>query len=67
MQLRTRTRLAAGSLTALLLFGGLACSDEDGDGGSLDEETEELEDKGRDAGNEVEQQLDEGAEENDDK
>ncbi len=61
---RTITRsLAAGGLAGLLLLGAPACSDEDGDGNSADEETEELEDRARDAGDEVQVQVDEGAEE----
>ncbi|MCI3948443.1 MAG: hypothetical protein K0R11_377 [Acidimicrobiales bacterium] len=58
--------VAAGGLAGLLLLGAPACSDEDGDGNSADEEGEELEDRARDAGDEVEQQVDEGAEENQD-
>ena len=55
--------LAAGGLAGLLLVGAPACSDEDGDGNTADEEGEELEDRARDAGDEVEEQVDEGAEE----
>jgi hypothetical protein len=55
-------RAAAGGVAALLLLGGAACSDEDGDGNTADEESEELEDRARDAGDEIEQQVDEGAE-----
>ena len=61
---RTITRaVAAGGIAGLLLVGAPACSDEDGDGNTADEESEELEDRTRDAGDEVEEQVDEGAEE----
>ena len=55
--------VAAGGLAGVLLLGAPACSDEDGDGNTADEETQEVEDRARDAGDEVEEQLDEGAEE----
>ena len=58
--------VAAGGIAGLLLVGAAACSDEDGDGDTADEESEQLEDRARDAGDEVEQQVDEGAEENQD-
>ena len=61
---RTMMRtVAAGGVAGLLLLGAPACSDEDGDGNSADEETEELEDRARDAGDEAEQQVEEGTEE----
>ncbi len=37
--------VAAGGLAGLLLLGAPACSDEDGDGNTADEEGEELEDR----------------------
>jgi len=54
--------VAAGGIAGLLLLGAPACSDEDGDGNTADEEGQELEDRARDAGDEIEQQVDEGAE-----
>jgi hypothetical protein len=62
MHRTTLHRAAASGVAALLLIGGTACSDEDGDGNTADEESEELEDRARDARDEVEQQVDEGAE-----
>ncbi len=58
--------VAAGGIAGVLLLGAAACSDEDGDGNSADEESEQLEDRARDARDEVEQQGDEGAEESND-
>lgn len=49
-------------LTGLTLGGAVACSDEDGDGSTANEEVEQVEQDARDAGDEVEQQVDEGAE-----
>ncbi|WP_436794420.1 hypothetical protein [Actinospongicola halichondriae] len=64
----TTIRRAAGSGFAALLFvgaglGAAACSDEDGDGNTADEELDQLEDDVRDGADEVEEQIDEGAEE----
>jgi hypothetical protein len=62
MQRTVMRTVAAGGIAGLLLLGAPACSDEDGDGNTADEEGEELEDRARDAGDEIEQQVDEGAE-----
>lgn len=57
-------KATAATFTAALLLGGLtACSDEDGDGARTDEEIGELEDRGEDIGNEIEQEIDKGQEE----
>ena len=64
----TRPRLTRGAAlvaSGLLVFGTAACSDEDGDGSSTDEEVEQIEDTVEDGVDEVEQQVDEGAEEGD--
>ncbi|HET6662657.1 MAG TPA: hypothetical protein VFG94_00290 [Acidimicrobiales bacterium] len=45
--------LAAGALALVP-----ACSDEDGDGGTSDEEIQDLEDTGEDVGDEVEEEVD---------
>jgi hypothetical protein len=63
MQRTLKRTVAAGGIAGLLLVGAPACSDEDGDGDTADEETEQLEDRARDAGNEAEEQVEEGAEE----
>lgn len=53
-------------VSGLLLGAGAACADdEDGDGSELNEEVETIESSVREAGDEVEQQIDEGAEEPD--
>lgn len=47
----------------IVVFGATACSDEDGDGETTDEEQQQIED-GVDSGtDEIEEQIDEGAEE----
>jgi hypothetical protein len=53
-------RAAVLSLSALLALGGVtACGDdEDGDGGTTDEEIQEGEDQVEDLGNEVEEEVD---------
>ncbi|CAN5732384.1 hypothetical protein BH20ACT2_BH20ACT2_15220 [soil metagenome] len=55
-----KSRQAAAALVAgLLLVGGVsACSDEDGDGATTDEEIQDLEDTGEDVGNELEEEID---------
>ena len=63
---RSRTRLAAGAVAAVLAFAPAACSDEDGDGAVTDEEVDELEETGEDAGNELEQEVEEGGNETED-
>lgn len=52
-------------LVAALPFTVGACSDEDDDGLSSDEETEQIEEGVQDAVDEAEEQVDEGAEESD--
>ena len=60
------------ALTALLAAGTIAlvpaCSDEDGDGATTDEEIQDVEDGAEDVGNEVEEEIegqDEGSNEDD--
>jgi hypothetical protein len=62
----TRALSAAFAAGALLL--SPACSDEDGDGATTDEELQDLEDGAEDVGNEVEEEIegqDEGSNEDD--
>jgi hypothetical protein len=58
----TTSRLRATSLALALGLGSLggvaACSDEDGDGGTTDEEIQEGEDTATSLGNEVEEEVD---------
>jgi hypothetical protein len=52
-------RAAAVALTAALALGGVACGDdEDGDGGTTDEEIQEGEDRVDDVGDELQQEVD---------
>ncbi len=64
MQKTPLGRNALALLFALIVvFGATACSDEDGDGETTDEEQQQIEDGVDKAGDEIEQQIDEGAEE----
>jgi hypothetical protein len=57
----TNPRIAAIAATALFGLGSLgiaACSDEDGDGGTTDEEIQDGEDLVTDAGDEIEEEVD---------
>ena len=58
------------SLAALfagpLRGGAAACSEEDGDGATTDEEVDELDEGSEDVGNELEEEVDQGEEEVDD-
>lgn len=55
----TTSRVAAASFAAIIGLGGLAaCSDEDGDGGTTDEEIQDGEDMLDDAGDELEEEID---------
>ncbi len=60
-------RVAGTAFAGLVLvgsaFGAAACSDEDGDGNTVDEEVDEIEDDVRDGVDEIEDQVDEGTEE----
>jgi hypothetical protein len=58
---RTTRRATALAFSALLFVGGAACSDEDGDGATTDEELQDAEDQ---VNEEIEGQ-DEGSDEND--
>jgi hypothetical protein len=61
----TRRRIAALAAVAILGLGGAACSDEDGDGATTDEEQRELEETGEDIGDRIDQELEEGEKERD--
>jgi hypothetical protein len=61
----TRRRIAALAAVAILGLGGAACSDEDGDGATTDEEQRELEETGEDIGDRIDQELEEGENERD--
>ena len=52
----TRAITASFAAGALLLVP--ACSDEDGDGGTTDEEIQDLEDEGERIGDEIEEEID---------
>ena len=59
--MRTTQRAAAVSLSALFAVGSVglaACSDEDGDGGTTDEEIEDIEDTGDSIEDEIQEEVD---------
>ena len=56
-------RIAASVLVAACALGAVACSDEDGDGAVTDEETGEIDETIDSIGNEIEEEVDRGAEE----
>ena len=56
-------KMTAAAFAALLALGGTACNDEDNDGSTVDEETEQLEENVEQGADEAEQQVEEGAEE----
>lgn len=58
--------IAALSVASLAVFGGVACTDEDDDGAVTDEEVGEIDETVDDAGNELEQEIDQGEAETDD-
>ena len=62
MTQRTRTWGAAAMVAALAL-GGVACSDEDGDGATTDEEVGEIEERVGEGVDEVQEEVDQGQEE----
>ena len=62
MTQRTRTWGAAAMVAALAL-GGAACSDEDGDGATTDEEVGEIEERVSEGADQVQEEIDQGQEE----
>ena len=62
MTQRTRTWGAAAMVAALAL-GGAACSDEDGDGATTDEEVGEIEERVSEGADQVEEEIDQGQDE----
>lgn len=56
-------KMTAAAFAALLALGGTACNDEDNDGSTTNEETEQLEENVDKGADEVEEQVNEGAEE----
>ena len=62
MTQRTRTWGAAAMVAALAL-GGAACSDEDGDGATTDEEVGEIEERVSEGADQVQEEVDQGQEE----
>jgi hypothetical protein len=52
------TRAITASVAAGVLLFAPACSDEDGDGGTTDEEIQDLEDEGERIGDEIEEEID---------
>ncbi len=61
----TRT-FAVGVLTAGVVLGGVACSDEDGDGATTDEEVGELDEEVDEGADKLEQEVDAGQDEAED-
>lgn len=53
-------KFAAAGIVTVLAFGGVACSDEDGDGATTDEEVGEIQDKAEDTGDQIQEEVDEG-------
>jgi hypothetical protein len=60
---RTARPFAAATLAVVLAFGGAACSDEDGDGATTDEEIGELDQDIDEGADELQQEVEEGQEE----
>jgi hypothetical protein len=59
--MRNRTRIAAITTAGLFGLGSIglaACSDEDGDGGTTDEEIQDIEEGVEDMGDEIEEEID---------
>ncbi len=54
---RIARSISAGALAGVLLLAP-ACSDEDGDGATTDEELEDIENRVDDAGNEIQEEID---------
>ena len=64
MHRHTRRHPIAGvALAATLLLAPVACSDEDGDGATTDEEVDQIDEGAEDVGDDVNEEVDEGAEE----
>jgi hypothetical protein len=55
-----RRPLAGVALAAALVLGPVACSDEDGDGATTDEEVDRMEEEGGDVRDRVEEEVDRG-------
>ena len=58
MNPNTTTKLAVAGLAAGALLFVPACSDEDGDGGTTDEEIQDLEDEGEEIGDDIDDEVD---------
>ena len=56
-------RIAAIAAVAVLGLGGAACSDEDGDGATTDEEVDQIDEGAEDTGEQLEEEVNEGEEE----
>jgi hypothetical protein len=56
-------KFLAALFAASLLLVPAACSDEDGDGATTDEEVDEIDEGTEDLGNELEEEVDQGEEE----
>lgn len=57
---RTPRTITAAAFAAALALGGAACSDEDGDGATTDEEIGELDEQMDEGGEELEEEFEEG-------
>ena len=58
MRTTTTKKLAIGAAAVALTFGGIACSDEDGDGATTDEEVDQVDEQMDDAEETTESMLD---------
>ena len=58
-----RRSLTCSAVALLCAFGSVACSDEDNDGATTDEELEEIDEGTEDVGDELEQEVEQGREE----
>jgi hypothetical protein len=59
-------KFLAALFAASLLLVPAACSDEDGDGATTDDEVDELDEGSEDVGNELQEEIDQGEDEVDD-
>ncbi|CAN5666738.1 hypothetical protein BH20ACT1_BH20ACT1_01790 [soil metagenome] len=57
-----RDKLTAGAVVTVLAFGAVACSDEDGDGATTDEEIDGAEDQVDEGVDQLEEEVDENSE-----
>lgn len=58
----TRSKLSAAAITTVLVLGGVACSDEDGDGAGTDEEVDQLEQEVDEGTDQLQEEIDQNTE-----